>query len=168
MGLQAPQQVQRAAPLVAGVQHFEGVSKPTAGPACRSSWGHCPAVAGGRDNLPMTVSETQARRAPSCARSCNHAHLYYVLDAPELPDAEYDRCSRSCRRWRRPTRAADADSPTQRVIGAVLDGSRRCAMVPMLSITTETDTSEARSPSTRACAASWGWPRRSAGGVRRS
>jgi DNA ligase (NAD+) len=49
----------------------------------------------------------------------HHGHLYYVLDAPTLPDIEYDRLFRELQtlelahpEWR------SADSPTQRVGGA--------------------------------------------------
>jgi DNA ligase (NAD+) len=71
-----------------------------------------------------------------------HGHAYYVLDAPTIPDAEYDRLFRELQaleaehpQW------ASPDSPTQRVGGQVLDtfASVRHA-VPMLSIRTETDT----------------------------
>jgi DNA ligase (NAD+) len=71
-----------------------------------------------------------------------HAHSYYVLDAPTVPDAEYDRLFQELQAleaahpdWVTP------DSPTQRVGGAPLDAfaSVRHA-VPMLSIRTETDT----------------------------
>ena len=72
----------------------------------------------------------------------HHGHLYYVLDAPTLPDAEYDRLFRELQdleaqhpEWRTP------DSPTQRVGGkplAQFDSVRHA--VPMLSIRTETDT----------------------------
>lgn len=71
-----------------------------------------------------------------------HGHAYYVLDAPTVPDAEYDRMFRELQtleaahpEW------ASADSPTQRVGGKPLDAftSVRHA-VPMLSIRTETDT----------------------------
>jgi len=70
------------------------------------------------------------------------AHQYYVLDAPTVPDAEYDRLFRELQEieaahpeWRSP------DSPTQRVGGKPLDqfAAVRHA-VPMLSIRTETDT----------------------------
>lgn len=72
----------------------------------------------------------------------HHAHRYYVLDAPEVPDAEYDRLFRELQALE------DAhpdlrtpDSPTQRVGGAVLDGLTPVRhAVPMLSIQTETDT----------------------------
>jgi DNA ligase (NAD+) len=72
----------------------------------------------------------------------NYAHQYYVLDAPQVPDAEYDRLFQELQaleaahpEWLTP------DSPTQRVGGKTLEhfSSVRHA-VPMLSIRTETDT----------------------------
>ena len=72
----------------------------------------------------------------------HHAHRYYVLDAPEIPDAEYDRLFQALQA----IEAAHpdlrtADSPTQRVLGQVLDGFEPVRhAVPMLSIRTETDT----------------------------
>jgi len=84
-----------------------------------------------------------ALRAAELRRQLHHhAHRYYVLDAPEIPDAEYDRLFAELQALE----AADPglrtpDSPTQRVIGAVLDGlSPVRHAVPMLSIETETDT----------------------------
>jgi DNA ligase (NAD+) len=71
-----------------------------------------------------------------------HAHKYYVLDEPSIPDAEYDRLFQELQALEAAyPELARADSPTQRVIGQVLDGfeSVRHA-VPMLSIRTETDT----------------------------
>jgi DNA ligase (NAD+) len=52
-----------------------------------------------------------------------HEHLYYVLDQPELSDAEYDALMRQLRdlEERRPELAA-ADSPTQRVGGKPREG----------------------------------------------
>ncbi len=74
-----------------------------------------------------------------------HAHLYYVLDAPELPDAEYDRLFQSLQALEAAhPELLTADSPTQRVIGRVLDGFTPVRhAVPMLSIRTETDTTPA-------------------------
>ncbi len=72
----------------------------------------------------------------------SYAHQYYVLDAPQVPDAEYDRLFQELQaleashpEWVTP------DSPTQRVGGKPLDqfAAVRHA-VPMLSIRTETDT----------------------------
>ena len=72
----------------------------------------------------------------------HHAHLYYVLDTPELPDAEYDRLFRELQALEaQHPELLTPDSPTQRVGGKALDAfaSVRHA-VPMLSIRTETDT----------------------------
>jgi DNA ligase (NAD+) len=72
----------------------------------------------------------------------HHGHCYYVLDAPEVPDAEYDRMFRELQALEAAhPELLTADSPTQRVGGRVLDAfaSVRHA-VPMLSIRTETDT----------------------------
>jgi DNA ligase (NAD+) len=74
----------------------------------------------------------------------HHAHLYYVLDAPELPDAEYDRLYRELDAIESAhPELRTGDSPTQRVLGRVLDGFTPVRhVVPMLSIRTETDTTE--------------------------
>jgi DNA ligase (NAD+) len=75
----------------------------------------------------------------------HHAHRYYVLDAPEVPDAEYDRLFQELQ----VIEAAHPellthDSPTQRVGGKILDGLLPVRhAVPMLSIQTETDTTAA-------------------------
>ncbi len=89
---------------------------------------------------------TPARRAAELRDLLDrYAREYYVLDAPSVPDAEYDRLFRELQ-------AIEAehpdlltpDSPTQRVIGAVLDGLVPVRhAVPMLSIHTETDTTPA-------------------------
>ena len=71
-----------------------------------------------------------------------HAHRYYVLDDPSIPDAEYDRLFRELQMIEETHPALlTPDSPTQRVGGQVLEQftSVRHA-VPMLSIRTETDT----------------------------
>ena len=72
-----------------------------------------------------------------------HAHLYYVLDAPQIPDAEYDRLFQELQAIEvAHPELLSADSPTQRVIGTVLAGFATVRhAVPMLSIRTETDTS---------------------------
>ncbi|MES2887479.1 MAG: NAD-dependent DNA ligase LigA [Pseudomonadota bacterium] len=71
-----------------------------------------------------------------------HAHRYYVLDDPQIPDAEYDRLFQELEALEAANPALrQADSPTQRVIGQVLDGFVPVVhRVPMLSIRTETDT----------------------------
>jgi DNA ligase (NAD+) len=74
----------------------------------------------------------------------HHAHRYYVLDDPEIPDAEYDRLFRELQALEEThPELRTPDSPTQRVIGAVLDGLTPVRhAVPMLSIRTETDTED--------------------------
>jgi len=71
----------------------------------------------------------------------HHAHRYYVLDEPEIPDAEYDRLFRELQELEaRHPQLLTPDSPTQRVGGKVLDGFVKVRhKVPMLSIRTETD-----------------------------
>jgi DNA ligase (NAD+) len=75
----------------------------------------------------------------------HHAHLYYVLDAPEIPDVEYDRLFTELRELEGAhPELRTPDSPTQRVGAAAASelASVRHA-VPMLSVYTETDTSPA-------------------------
>ena len=71
-----------------------------------------------------------------------YAHAYYTLDSPEVSDAEYDRFFRQLQsiETQYPV-LLTADSPTQRVGGAVLPEFVTVRhQVPMLSIRTETDT----------------------------
>jgi DNA ligase (NAD+) len=91
----------------------------------------------------FTSAPTAAERATALREQLNHhAYLYYTLDAPELPDAEYDRLFRELQilEAAHPELLAP-DSPTQRVGGRVLDAFTPVRhAVPMLSINTETDT----------------------------
>ena len=66
---------------------------------------------------------------------------YYVLAAPSLPDAEYDRMFRELQALEQAhPDLVTADSPTQRVGGAVRSDLPKVRhAVPMLSIRTETD-----------------------------
>ena len=51
----------------------------------------------------------------------HHAHAYYTLDAPEIPDAEYDRLFRELQALELAhPELLTPDSPTQRVGGQVL------------------------------------------------
>lgn len=72
----------------------------------------------------------------------HHAYLYYTLDAPEIPDAEYDRLFRELQSLEaQHPELLTPDSPTQRVGGTVLESFTPVRhAVPMLSIRTETDT----------------------------
>ncbi len=84
-----------------------------------------------------------ARRASELRQLLNeHAHRYYVLDSPTIPDAEYDRLFQELQAIEAAHPGLrSADSPTQRVLGKVLPGFTPVRhAVPMLSIRTETDT----------------------------
>ena len=74
-----------------------------------------------------------------------HAHRYYVLDEPTIPDSEYDRLFRELQDLEAAhPELLTADSPTQRVGGAAVAGLAPVRhAVPMLSISTETDVSAA-------------------------
>ncbi len=92
------------------------------------------------------MTQDAAQEAAALRAQLNrHAHLYYVLDAPEVPDAEYDRLFQRLQALEQAhPELLTPDSPTQRVGGRVLDGLRPVRhRVPMLSIQTETDTTEA-------------------------
>ena len=96
-------------------------------------------------DAPKTAAKAADRAHELREQLQRHAHRYYVLDAPEIPDAEYDRLFQELQAIEAAhPELLTADSPTQRVIGAVLDGlvAHRHA-VPMLSIHTETDTTPA-------------------------
>ena len=71
-----------------------------------------------------------------------YAHQYYVLDAPTVPDAEYDRLFQELQALEaRHPEWVTPDSPTQRVGGKPLEQFAPVRhAVPMLSIRTETDT----------------------------
>ena len=72
----------------------------------------------------------------------HHSRAYYTLDAPEIPDAEYDRLFSELQALESAhPELLTPDSPTQRVGGQVLDAFVTVThRVPMLSIRTETDT----------------------------
>lgn len=91
----------------------------------------------------MIASPQAFERAALLRRELEaHNYAYYVLDAPTVPDAEYDRLFRELEALERDyPELATPDSPTQRVGGAPMPelAAVRHA-VPMLSIRTETDT----------------------------
>ncbi len=101
-------------------------------------------------NLDLFASEAPAGPEPDTAQVQvaalreilhAHAHRYYVLDEPSVPDAEYDRLFAQLQALEAShPELLTADSPTQRVGGRALEAFApvRHAM-PMLSIRTETD-----------------------------
>jgi len=102
----------------------------------------------GRPPVPPQVAVAQTSDSPQSRAAAlrtqlnRYAHAYYVCDAPEVPDAEYDRLYQELEALE----AADpslitADSPTQRVGAPALTAFTPVRhTVPMLSIRTETDT----------------------------
>ncbi|HET9645352.1 MAG TPA: NAD-dependent DNA ligase LigA [Burkholderiaceae bacterium] len=93
----------------------------------------------------MTIRPDPARRAAELREQLHHhAHRYYVLDDPEIPDAEYDKLFNELQAIEQAhPELRTPDSPTQRVGGAVLPGFTPVRhTVPMLSIRTETDTED--------------------------
>jgi DNA ligase (NAD+) len=90
----------------------------------------------------MPVPEDLLQRAEYLrAEIERHNHLYYVLDAPEIPDAEFDRLFRELQQLETEyPELASPDSPTQRVGGTPLSELAPVRhRIPMLSIQTETD-----------------------------
>ena len=90
----------------------------------------------------MASPEVRARITALRQEIERHDHAYYVLDAPTVPDAEYDRLFRELQTLETEhPELATPDSPTRRVGGTPLDAFPKVRhAVPMLSIRTETDT----------------------------
>jgi DNA ligase (NAD+) len=92
----------------------------------------------------MTTTDTRARVDALRQQIEEHARRYYVLDAPSIPDAEYDRLFQELQALEAAhPELLRADSPTQRVLGAPLAELMPVRhAVPMLSLETERDTGE--------------------------
>ena len=95
------------------------------------------------DTVDLFSDDALAKRVKSLRQQLqHHGHRYYVLDEPEIPDAEYDRLFTELQALERAhPELSSPDSPTLRVGGSPLaqfDSVRHA--VPMLSIRTETDT----------------------------
>jgi len=98
---------------------------------------------GGAESAPANALSQEAERAAVLRELLHaHAHRYYVLDDPSIPDAEYDKLFAELQALEAAhPELLTPDSPTQRVLGKVLDGFTTVRhAVPMLSIRTETDT----------------------------
>ena len=81
-------------------------------------------------------ADAQARAAELHQQLHHHNHLYYVLDNPEIPDAEYDRLLRELQQLESAyPKLLSPDSPTQRVGGEPLRAFGEVRHeVPMLSL----------------------------------
>lgn len=71
-----------------------------------------------------------------CSTLVHHSHCYHVLDAPQVPDAEYDRLMRElCELEEQHPEFITPDSPTQRVGAEPLSAFQQVRHeVPMLSL----------------------------------
>ena len=96
----------------------------------------------GGDANPESLGSAATRAAELREQLHHHGHQYYVLDAPTIPDAEYDRLFKELQAIEAAhPELLTPDSPTQRVGGKPLDSFASVKhVVPMLSIRTETDT----------------------------
>lgn len=97
-----------------------------------------------QDEQEQSLEEQKKLAARLAAQIRQWDHEYYVLDAPSVPDAEYDRVFRELADLEaRYPQLRDPASPTQRVGGkAREDLGKVTHRVPMLSIRTETDFSD--------------------------
>jgi DNA ligase (NAD+) len=84
----------------------------------------------------MTQAEAHKRADELHRLIEHHNYRYYVLDDPEVPDAEYDRLMRELEALESGyPDLVTADSPTQRVSGTPMDGFESVKhRVPMLSL----------------------------------
>jgi DNA ligase (NAD+) len=93
------------------------------------------------------VSEVIRRKAEKLREEIEyHNHRYYVLDQPEIPDAEYDRLMQELERLEHQSpELRTSDSPTQRVGAPPLETFEIVRhTLPMLSLANGFDESEAR------------------------
>ncbi len=94
----------------------------------------------------MAVGDDPGARARALREQIErHDHAYYLLDAPTVPDAEYDRLFRELQALEAAHPELNTqDSPTRRVGGSPVPTLAAVHhAVPMLSIRTETDDSQA-------------------------
>ena len=91
---------------------------------------------------PLTAATERERADTLRAQVQMHAHRYYVLDEPGIPDSEYDKLFTALQTLEAAhPELLTADSPTQRIGGKPLAQFASVRhKIPMLSIRTETDT----------------------------
>jgi len=94
----------------------------------------------------MDVDEAARRAAELRAQIEHHAYLYYVLDQPEISDAEYDELFRELQKLEDEfPELRTPDSPTQRVGGRPLEQFAQVRhREPMLSLANARDEDELR------------------------
>ena len=96
-------------------------------------------------------ADAETRHGQLADRIRYHDHRYYVLDKPEIEDAEYDGLFRELQELeRRHPTLVTPDSPSQRVAGGVADGFAEVEHVaPLLSLDSIHEESELREFCTR-------------------
>ncbi|WP_026975937.1 NAD-dependent DNA ligase LigA [Alicyclobacillus contaminans] len=94
----------------------------------------------------MSLSDAKRRVSELKAQIFRHNHLYYVLDEPEITDAEYDLLMRELIELEQAyPELVTADSPTQRVGGEVASGFAKVEHeIPMLSLSNAYNPQELR------------------------
>ena len=99
------------------------------------------------DPRPEATAADARRRVAALRRDLvRHEHRYYVLDDPDITDAEFDALMRELERWEaRFPELVTADSPTRRVGGAPREGVEKAAhSSAMLSLENAFDDAELR------------------------
>ena len=99
------------------------------------------------DPRPEATAADARRRVAALRRDLvRHEHRYYVLDDPDISDAEFDALMRELERWEaRFPELVTADSPTRRVGGAPREGVEKAAhSSAMLSLENAFDDAQLR------------------------
>ncbi len=101
---------------------------------------------------PLEISQVIERIAALRTEINRHNYYYYVMDAPVLPDAQYDRLMRELSRLEKDhPQLISPDSPTQRVGATPLKSFKQVKhVVPMLSLDNAFDENEMRAFDKRA------------------
>ena len=98
-------------------------------------------------NSPELTADEASRRVADLRRNLvRHEHRYYVLDDPDITDAEFDALMRELERWEaRFPELVTPDSPSRRVGGAPREGVEKAAHSSiMLSLENAFDDGELR------------------------
>src|SRR5512134_2990174 len=114
-----------------------GSGKPRSARSCGTTTGANPARDDGAAmSGPQDSRKAAARVDELRAEIARHDYQYFVLDAPTIPDAEYDRLLRELQELERAfPDLVTPESPTQRVAGEPLEGFAEVRHAPpMLSL----------------------------------
>src|SRR5881394_2532340 len=104
--------------------------------------------------MPTTTAKDAARRVEKLREEIRpHEHLYYVLDAPKVSDAEFDKLMQELKRLEAEhPELVTPDSPSQRVGGKPREGFVKVEHSrPMLSLDNAYNEDELRDWDRRVC-----------------